>query len=244
MVFFLYVLLKLIFMKKVFLLTLFTTILLATFAQDQSASAGMNMTKKMRWGVDVGVNLAKYDLDEEEFANPSLAPDVKNKTSFHAGVFLDIPLGGIVSLKPQIMYSRQGSNIEQRIASGTGTTIASYDEDLSYIYVAPVALHLLTRQGFIFETGPQLGYLVSAEQDGPAPYNQKNMRDARNKLDLLWSAGIGFLTKMGIGAHARYNYGFSNVLNNSGNTTPPGEFHNRVIQIGLMYHFGGHGATH
>jgi hypothetical protein len=86
-----------------------------------------------------------------------------------------------------------------------------------------------------------LGYLLGAEQDGPAPYNSSSMRDNRNKLDLIWSAGVGFLTKVGVGVHARYNYGFSNVLKASNTPNPNGEMHNRVIQLGVMYHFG-HGT--
>ena len=227
-------------MKKISLLLLSFTIASAGFAQMGSTSGGGGMSKKLGWGLDVGVNLAKFDLDEKEFANPSLVPSVKNKTSFHAGAFLDIPLGGMISLKPSIMYSRQGSNVEQKVATGTSTNTVEYDEDLAYLLVAPASLHILTKPGFIFETGPMLGYLLSAQQDGPAPYNSSSMRDSRNKLDLLWSAGVGFLTKVGVGVHARYNYGFSNVLKASGTTNPNGEAHNRVIQLGIMYHFGHH----
>ena len=212
-------------MKKMSLLLLSLTIAFAGFAQMGSTSGGGGMSKKLGWGIDVGVNLAKFDLDEKEFANPSLVPSVKNKTSFHAGAFLDIPLGGMISLKPSIMYSRQGSNVEQKVATGTSTNTVEYDEDLAYLLVAPASLHILTKPGFIFETGPMLGYLLSAEQDGPAPYNSSSMRDSRNKLDLIWSAGVGFLTKVGVGVHARYNYGFSNVLKASGTTNPNGEAH-------------------
>ena len=227
-------------MKKTILLLLSSTIGLCVFAQHGSTMGGSGMTKKLGWGLDVGVNLAKFDLDVKEFANPSLAPSVKNKTSFHAGAFLDIPLGGMISLKPSIMYSRQGSNVEQKVATGTSTTTVEYDEDLAYLLIAPASLHILTKPGFIFETGPMLGYLLGAEQDGPAPYNVSSMRDNRNKLDLIWSAGVGFLTKVGVGVHARYNYGFSNVLKASDTPNPNGEAHNRVIQLGLMYHFGHH----
>ena len=228
-------------MKKISLLLSSLVIGLVVFAQHGSTTSSAGMSRKMGWGLDVGVNLAKFDLDVEEFANPALAPSVKNKTSFHAGAFLDIPIGGMVSLKPSVMYSRQGSNVTQKTATGTGTTSVDYDEDLAYLLVAPASLHILTKPGFIFETGPMLGYLLGAEQDGPAPYNSSSMRDNRNKLDLIWSAGVGFLTKVGVGVHARYNYGFSNVLKASNTPNPNGEMHNRVIQLGVMYHFG-HGT--
>ncbi len=224
-------------MKKTTLFMLSCVMGFTVIAQNQmSMGSGSTMGKKLGWGVDAGVNLSKFDLDRGEFADPSLTPDVKAKTSFHLGAFLDIPLGGMLSLKPSLMYSRQGSEVMERASAGENGT--KYEEDLAYLLVAPASLHVMTKPGFIFETGPMLGYLVGAEQDGPAPYNNDNMRDQRNKIDLLWSAGVGFLTKVGVGVHARYNYGFSNVLNNSGNAQPIGEYHNRVIQLGLMYHFG------
>jgi hypothetical protein len=85
-----------------------------------------------------------------------------------------------------------------------------------------------------------LGYLLSAKQDGPPPYNSSSLRDNMKKLDLIWSAGVGFLTKIGVGIHARYNYGFSKISKASDAPNTYSEAHNRVIQLGLMYHFGRH----
>ena len=229
-------------MRKITLILISLLIGSVCFTQHVSTSTS-TMQRRISWGLDVGVNVAKFDLDEKEFASPSLAPRTKNKTSFHAGAFFNIPIAAMVSLQPSIMYSRQGSNMEQeqrRFFGDDPRRSVEYDEDLAYLLVAPASLHILTKPGFIFETGPMLGYLLSAEQDGPAPYNSSSMRDSRNKLDLIWSAGVGFLTKVGVGVHARYNYGFSNVLKASGTTNPNGEAHNRVIQLGLMYHFGHH----
>ena len=231
-------------MKKINLLLLTFTIASATFSQSgTTGSTGTTGTNrmKMQFGLDVGANFAKFDLDDEEFSNRALIPSVKNKTSFHVGGFVNIPISQVVSLKPQIIYSRQGSEVTQPIGTGATATTAKYDEDLGYIYVAPAAIHLMSNQGLMFESGPMLGFLVSAEQDGQAVTSNSVIKSQRNPLDFLWSSGIGYLSKVGLGFHARYNYGFSNIYRTKNNQNPNGEAHNRIIQLGLMYHFGGHG---
>lgn len=222
-------------MKKIALLVFAFTIALFSIAQE----TGTSMPMKMAYGIDVGLNLANYGIDASSFP-AGTAPGTKIKPSFHVGAFLDIPIGGIFSLKPQVIYSRQGSKLT---AAGTGGTNVEFKESLDYIYVAPAALHLLTKSGFIVETGPMLGFLISAKDKGPAPYNDVNVKSMRNPLDFLWTAGIGYLTPFGVGLHARYNYGFSNVLNaKDDNAQTTGKARNRLIQIGLMFHIGGHGS--
>jgi hypothetical protein len=188
------------------------------------------------FGLDVGANFSRFNIDREKFPTGTTAPDADYSTSFHVGVFLEIPVGGMFSLKPQVIYSRQGAEITQ----GTGTTAVKYDEDLDYIYVAPAAVQITTPAGFIVESGPQLGFLISAEQERGT--TKTDVKDIRNKVDFLWNAGIGYMTKLGFGVHARYNHGFSNVLSTSDDNTrnANGKMSNRLFQLGVMYHFGKH----
>ena len=92
------------------------------------------------------------------------------------------------------------------------------------------------------ETGPQLGFLISAKVDGTGPQGWSDggdLKDRRKQLDFLWGAGLGYMSRIGLGVHARYNYGFSNVLN-ADNNQAQGELKNRVMQFGVMYEFGAH----
>lgn len=224
------------FMKKISLFTLALATGVVVFAQSTQGTHQMTtpMAKKVMFGVDAGVNLATFDA--KDFTT---APNTNMKTSFHGGVFVDIPLGGNLHLEPSIVYSAQGSKYSVRnTAPSTGTT--SFEEDLHYIYVAPAKLKLMIPTGGLFvETGPQLGYLVKADVENSTTNQVTDIKDNRKKLDFLWSAGVGYMTPVGLAIHGRYNYGLSNVLNAEDDANQsPGKLQNRVIQIGLAYHFG------
>lgn len=224
-------------MKKISLFTLAIATGLAVFAQGDP-QLKTPMAKKVMFGIEGGVNLATFDVKSDEFANPSLAPNTNMKTSFHGGFFVDIPLAGNLHVVPAAIYSAQGSKYASKTQSGTGTTSTNYEEDLHYINV-PVKLKLATASGFFVETGPQLGYLIRANLENTSNDTEVDIKDQRKKLDFSWGAGLGYLTRVGLGIHARYNYGFSNVLNaEDDNMQGGGKMQNRVVQIGLAYHFG------
>ena len=216
-------------MKKISLFALALATSAAVFAQETQPQLRTPRMNKLAFGLDVGVNLAK--LSVSDFS--SNEPTSNGKTAFHAGAFVNIPIGGIVSLKPQLIYSKQGAKLRQ------GST--DFEEDLDYLYLAPAALHLMTPGGFVFETGPQVGLLLGASRENTTNNTSTDIKDLRKNIDVLWAAGIGFMSRVGLGAHARYNYGFTNVRNiDEVNMREPGTMRNRVFQIGLMYHFGGH----
>jgi hypothetical protein len=216
-------------MKKMSLFALAFAISAAVFAQDAQPQLRTPMTRKTHFGLDVGVNLAK--LSASDFTGTE--PTSNGKTAFHVATFVNIPLAGIVSLKPQLMYSKQGGKIREGNVD--------FEEDLDYLYVAPAALNFTTPGGFVFETGPMLGFLLGASRENQTNNTSADIKDRRKPIDVLWSGGIGYMTRSGLGAHARYNYGFTNVRNvDEANMRDPGTMRNRVIQIGLMYHFGGH----
>jgi len=231
-------------MKKIRLFTLSLFVSSALFAQNNPTIGSQShapmrtpMEKKPRFGIDVGVNMARYNEDGEGFTGT--APNTNNKTAFHAGVFVDVPIAGMFSIRPQILYSSQGSKIGTKQTSGN----YNFEEDLKYIYVAPAVLQLMTPGGFMVETGPQLGFLIGANaDDAPGDWTGSvDLKDRRKKLDFMWGAGLGYMSRIGLGVHARYNYGFSNVLNVDDDANRrPGTFRNRVMQFGLAYAFGAH----
>jgi hypothetical protein len=86
-----------------------------------------------------------------------------------------------------------------------------------------------------------LGFLLGANREDITAGGSTDNKNMMKTTDFMWSGGVGYLSPVGLGVHARYNHGFSNVLNaDNDNMQQPGKLQNRVIQIGLMYHFGGH----
>lgn len=217
-------------MKKISLFALVLSTSMVVLAQNSS-------TFSPSFGIKAGVNLAQFQTNN--FASGT-EPDVSRKTSAHGGVFMNAPLGtGGFAIQPELLYSRQGSKVKQTVMVGTVAQTSEYDQELNYITL-PIMLQWKTAGGVFIETGPQPGYLIKAQQDGPGSTETDN-KSSFDKFDLSWGAGLGYLSKIGLGIGARYNYGLTNTVedgggNNSSNDGP--ELKNSVIQVGLSWRFG------
>jgi len=236
-------------MKKMRLLTLAVMAVFAANAQDTSMNnttrigSAMQQTPqlrtpmavKTRFGLKAGVNLAR--LSAKEFT-ATAEPHTNTKTSFNAGAFVNIPLGGMFRIQPELVFSSQGSKVEEMIAASAGTRQYNYEYDLHYVNL-PVMFQLQTQKGFFVETGPQFSYLIDAKSKGATPLSTEDETDYDyyfDNFDIAWGVGVGYLSRIGLGVNARYNYGIRNIVNE--NDVDLGEMRNRVLQFGLVYHFG------
>lgn len=203
---------------------------LAVHAQQNPDNGHKPMRTDMevtpRFGLRAGVNLATIEIDDDSQSNPI---NTNNKTSFHAGAFVNIPIGGIFRIQPEVNYSGQGSKVS---ASILGTEVRD-EWDFHYINV-PVMLQLQSRGGLFVETGPQVGFLLSAKDE-----DDTDLKEDMKKTDFGWGAGIGYLSRIGLGINGRYNFGFSNIYDEDA-AGDEGKYKNRTIQLGLVYHFGAH----
>lgn len=227
-------------MKKVSFLAVALIATLAVTAQVQNPDMAhkplrTDIEVKPRFGIKAGVNLAKLNIDDDV---ASTTFNTTTKTSFHGGFFANIPLGGILRLQPEVVYSGQGSKLNGPLISNTGTS-ENYEVDMHYVNI-PVMFQLQTMSGFYAELGPQVGFLVNSEEDRNSGANAP-IKDWVKKTDFGVAGGIGYTTRVGLGVGARYVYGISNVWNSDdapNNSLSNGEMNHRVFQIGLSYQFG------
>src|SRR5512135_3364883 len=120
-------------MKKLVLLAL-------TAASFASANAQVN------FGIKAGANFATL--------TGSGVSNVSTLTDFHGGGFAHIPLFNTFYLQPEIMYSGEGAK----------TTESGMDFTLNQGYLnVPVLFQYRHSSGFLAETGPQIGFLLSAK---------------------------------------------------------------------------------
>mgnify|MGYP000047020769 FL=1 len=219
-------------MKKISLFTLLTITSVVLFAQNTTTTT----TGTARFGLKGGVNLATLELDDD---TPSTEFNTNLKTSFNLGAFVNVPLGETLRFQPEVVYSGQGSKVSQKTTVGAGaTTTTPFEYDFHYINV-PMMLQIQTPGGFFVEAGPQIGFLLSAKQDMETG-NDPDIQDLIKKTDVGAGAGLGYVSKMGLGIGARYTHGFSNVWNSD--KAPAAqkntEVSNRTISFSLLYQFG------
>lgn len=215
-------------MKRISLIALVLITSTALFAQNENRT---EMASSIRFGIKAGANLSKL--------RPSQMPsgtEVKTNlhTSIGGGFLVNIPFGASgMAIQPEVLFNGQGSKMNVT-TSGLGGGNDKYEQDMRYISV-PVMLQWKGASGFYAELGPQMSFLIDAKAEA-GDVEEDNKDDFEN-FELAGAFGLGYMTRVGVGIGARYNHGFTNVLNNE-TSNEDARLRHSVIHIGLFYHFG------
>ena len=86
--------------------------------------------------------------------------------------------------------------------------------------------------GFYGETGPQVGFLISAKGDNGDV--SVDIKDNFKSINFSWGVGLGYRMTNGFGVGARYNIGIANIADDDDTKLKLGGFH-----LGVSYTFGG-----
>ena len=189
-------------MKKIFLIIVCASTFVVAKAQ-------------VSYGVKGGLNLANIVGDDAEGA--------KAKVGYHAGLFAGIPVADKFSIQPELVYSAQGAKYEE-----AGEDDINFNSN--YLNI-PVLAKYTTASGFYGETGPQLGFLLSAK----AKQNDEkvDVKEFYKSTDFSWAFGIGYKTSSNLGIDLRYNLGLSSI-----DEEGDAKAKNGVFQLGLFYVLG------
>ena len=181
-----------------------------------------NSTKaQIQFGLKAGVNIATLTLSSDVSGS---GESLSSKTDFNAGILASVPLFNSFTLQPEINYSGQGA----KGSDGTTTTTVNYN----YINV-PVLFKFNHSSGLFAETGPQIGFLISA--NAKAGGQSVDIKDQISSTDFSWCFSLGYkLSDIPLGIDLRYNLGLSNTVKASGEGTSK----NSVFQFGIFYLFG------
>ncbi|MDO6435284.1 porin family protein [Flavitalea sp. BT771] len=145
----------------------------------------------------------------------------KTLVSFNAGALVKLPLADALSLQPEVVYSGQGA---KTTISGT-----DYKQTLNYLNI-PVLVKYTIPAGVFFETGPQIGFLMSAK--AKAGDQSESNKDAFKSTDFAWAFGAGYvIPDVNLGVDVRYNLGVTKIADGS-------DSKNTCFQVGLFYMFG------
>ena len=175
---------------------------------------------QIQYGVKAG-----YSRVDLTYSGAATRNDMIPKSDFNAGVFANIPLFNDFYLQPELMYSGQGNGFKD-----------SATFNCNYIN-APVLFKYQHAIGLFVETGPQLGFLLSAKIKTPG--RSFDITNQIQHTDFSWVFGVGYENPdTNLGIDIRYNLGLSNTA--TGGNTLGGEtgiLKNTVFQIDLFYQF-------
>jgi opacity protein-like surface antigen len=162
--------------------------------------------EEMSFGVKGGLNLSTVTNVD---GSGTLA-------SFHLGFFGEFMLDDKFALQPEIMFSAQGASFNDG------------DLNLDYIIV-PVMVKYYVGDSFSLELGPQIGFIVNADEGGI------DIKDDVKSTDFSVNFGLSYDVTQNFMIGGRYNLGVNRWQEN----LFPGESEskNSIFQISLGYKF-------
>jgi|SRR5690554_795500 len=204
-------------MKKVLLLAAFAVFAL-TSVQAQ----------EVRLGVKAGLNMASVGGDNYDYYWGGSG--FGNKTGFHVGGFVEIPLMGDFALQPEILYSSEGAGYS------VGLVNLGSDLKLDYVRVPVLAKYNMPfLEGLSAELGPVFGIMVSDSGGRELEWGD----DVEfNAFDVQIGIGATYRFNFGLHAGIRYNKGVLNIYDvsaPSGYSEPKAQ--SNVFQISAGYSF-------
>lgn len=178
---------------------------------------------QVNFGLKTGVNFSTLGGDDFDEVDGK-----KSNTGFYFGGIVNVPFSENFAFQPELVFSskqgvefREDPNIE-------------YNLNLAYLNI-PLMLQY-RNSGFIAEAGPQIGFLMSAKSKISAggQSDEEDVKDSFKGIDFGINLGLGYQFSNGFGINGRYNFGMSNIVDETDADTK-----NRVLSVGIFYMFGG-----
>jgi hypothetical protein len=186
------------------------------------------------FGIKGGVNFASIMGDVNS--------EVNYRTSWNIGLVAEIETSSNTSVQPEIMYSGQGFKFGGGNVGGiNGTNYPAETFKLDYLNI-PIAFKYYVNEGFSIETGPQVGFLLSATSEGDI-INDDELRDNLTNASFDWLIGLGYKFDNGFNVNARYVFGWTDIWKGRDLTPPTGWYYydygksNSVFQLTVGYYF-------
>lgn len=204
--------------------------MIATMAVSQAQDTKNTKNPAVKFGLKTGLNYSSASI-EREFSN-----DVNPRVGLFAGIFTNIRLSSKLSFQPEVLYSTQGYNEKYNTSFGNRDT----DVKLNYVNI-PLEFQYKIMEKLYIETGPQIGFLLSAKADDTyssiftnTTTEQKNVdiKKDSNKHMISYTFGAGYSITNNLSASLRYNLGVTQI-----DTSSEISVKNNVLQIGLGYNF-------
>lgn len=182
--------------KQSFQQKFYTTIIVCFFVLCSS-----NAQNKFSFGTKFGLNLSDLITDESM---------ISPRPTFHFGTEIEYRLNDVWGFQSELVYNRLGN-----VRRGVNDLGIKFDNTLVLDYInIPVLVNYYVSKGLYVNTGPQIGFLIRAEQEDTIGFDstRQSVMGRYNFIDLSGVFSIGYLTDWGFNIGIRYQLGFIDVL--------------------------------
>lgn len=216
-------------MKKIFLtIIILITSMTNMIGQEEGSDEETTYNDKIVFGFKAGGNLSNvYDSKGEEFKADA-------KLGWVAGAFVAIPIGEVMGIQPEVLFSQKGFHGEGTILGG------NYDFKRTTNYIdIPVFFAIKPVPEVTILAGPQFSYLLS-QVDAFKTASTTIQQQQEFENDNLRKNTMSFITGLDVnldhfivGARVAWD-----VLNNNGNgTSDTPRYKNVWYQATMGYRF-------
>lgn len=217
-------------MKKVIL----SVVALAAFGFAAQA-------QDIKFGVKAGLNYSTLTGDAVN--------DPSGRAGLHIGGLVELKLTDKFSIQPELLYSMQGVQDEYSYTEFGVTVKEETKTKLDYLTLPIMAKYYIV-EGFSVEAGPQIGFLLNAENEneysagGETETETVDVKDNFKSVDFGFNVGAGYELPMGLFFNARYNMGLSKIgeeysetVGGTTITVEAPDVRNSVFQLSVGYKF-------
>ena len=204
------------------------------------AVCGLSQVRGQDFGVKAGYNYSTFSGETSSFST------IEGLSGFYIGGLVDLPISDVLSIQPELIFSRQGVALRQEIKGfGLNVSINNADIRLDYLNIpvmAKVNLGPLFLQG-----GVQFGFLVGKPEVSRYITNVRVGtlldKDSYNSFDFGVGAGLGFNLNRRLFVEARYTHSLTNIFDPNDNLfktsliSNDNNFKNAVLSVGLGMKF-------
>jgi len=194
-----------------------------------------NAQTDVKFGAKGGINFSTLTGDTE---------GASSRIGFTIGGFAEFKLSDKFVVQPEVLYSGQGASYSYSESGPGYAFVEEGDVNLGYILV-PVMAKYYVIDNLSLEFGPQVGFLIAANQKGDyvetyegvtfAQSFDEDIKDEINSVDFGLNFGAGYDFTDNMTAGLRYNLGISNVYKTSEGSDY--ESKNSVFSLTFGYKF-------
>ena len=202
------------------------------------AVCGLSQVRAQNFGVKAGYNYSTLSGETSSIST------IEGLSGFYIGGLVELPISNMLSIQPELIFSRQGVDLRQGLKNFSIRTDTS-EIRLDYLNIPVMAKVNL---GPIFlEGGVQFGFLVNKPKVDSYIANVylRNLldKDSYNSFDFGVGAGLGVKLNQHFFVETRYTYSLTNVFDpndkhfKSSLISDGDNFKNSVFSIGLGMKF-------